>query len=97
MNIYEVSTGCYSDKAHQIIVHEKYYSPEEFKELCKSVTESIVRKDDYLSNEDEVVKVLIEKHGFKRPKIVSCHFWDYSYNDEDDIDNQFQASESSEE
>ena len=85
MHIYQVSTGCYSDFAHTILVNEKSMTGKEFSALCKEISEDIFRSDDCWRNEDEIVKVLIEKHGFSRPKMVSCHFWDYSSPKEDDF------------
>lgn len=95
MNIYQVSTGCYSDFSHQVLVNEKYYTADEFASLCKEVSKDIYRTDDCWRNEDEITKVLIEKHGFRKPKIVSCHFWDYSTIDGDD--ESFVGNETEEE
>ena len=84
MNIYQVSTGCYSDFAHTILVSEKSLSADEFSALCKEISKDIFRSDDCWRNEEEIVKVLMEKHGFRKPRMVSCHFWDYSSIDADE-------------
>ena len=93
MNIYQVSTGCYSDFAHTILVSEKSLSADEFSALCKEISKDICRSDDCWRNEEEIVKVLMEKHGFRKPRIVSCHFWDYSFHETDE--DSFVANEDS--
>jgi hypothetical protein len=94
MNLYQISTGCYSSFEHCILENEKYYSPIEFANLCRKIAENITRSDNYLYNHEEIQQALINNYGFKKSKIVCCHFWDYAYEFKDDEDNQgFHPSE----
>jgi hypothetical protein len=79
MNIYRVSTGCYSDTEDCILLHDEKFSDDSFKNVCTSVLLSLSRKDDYTANLEDMVEGLINAHGFKRAKFLQCHFWDYSY------------------
>lgn len=98
MNIYLVSTGSYSSKAHQIVEHHQKFSKEEFAAVCKLATDTVVKKDDYSDNLENVVKELTENHGFSLPHIMICHFWDYGYeyDQKNNLDDLFQVEESNE-
>lgn len=86
MNMYIVSTGCYSDMAYKVLFHESNYSAEEFKEICKKAVEPLTRRDDYLANLGDVVEQLTTNFGFKKAYYLRCHLWDYSEKDEDSFE-----------
>lgn len=84
MKIYCVSTGCYSDKAYLMLTSEKIFEDDEFKELCKYICEELERKENFYSNLEEVVKVLVNRYGFNILKYPDVHLWDYSFGRPDD-------------
>lgn len=81
-NIYSVSTGCYSDYDETILLHNKKFTKEEFKDICSKALEKVRKTDDYISTEDETVKVLTEEYGFEVATYLNCHLFDYSSDDE---------------
>ena len=81
MNLYTISTGCYSDYCETKLIHEQKFTAQEFKEMCKKVCADLQgnRFDDYFLNEEMVVNEVISRYGFKKISFINCHIWDYSY------------------
>lgn len=87
MNLYTISTGCYSDYCEEKLVHEKQFTIEEFKLMCETVCSDLQgnRTDNYCLNKEMVIKELISRYGFKKISFLNCHIWDYSYDKDVDV------------
>jgi hypothetical protein len=81
MNLYTISTGCYSDYTETKLSHKNKFTKEEFKEVCEKVCADLQgdRTDNYYLNEEMVVNEMISRYGFKKISFINCHIWDYSY------------------
>jgi len=81
MNLYTISTGCYSDYDETKLIHEQKFTVEEFKTMCEQVCKDLQgdRTDNYYLNEEMVVNEMIYRYGFKKTSVINCHIWDYSY------------------
>lgn len=82
MYFYSVSTGCYSDNYEIILTSEKEYSENDFLNLINKVCEDLIKRDNYISYAEDIVKILINEHDFKKLKYLNCHAFDYSYGKE---------------
>lgn len=79
INIYSVSTGCYSDYYEIIVTSETNYTKEGFLELINNICKDIISRDDYVGYASEIVDVMVKNHGFKRLQYMNCHAFDYSF------------------
>jgi hypothetical protein len=84
MNIYTTSTGCYSDYDETILIHEKMFTPDEFKEICAEVIKKVrlandENIDNYIFRDECAIEILVKQYGFKEAEYLNCHLHDYIY------------------
>ena len=95
MYLYLVSYRWYEDYEPTILVHEKLISKDEWDRIIRSAVLKAVNKllktESFIGMpkiKEEVVKILCEDYGFKKPQIIhEYEFWGSVVVDEDDKDD----------